>query len=81
MIRGDGHLGIHKYELRNGGEGKNCQFRLALADGEALKRSALYLEEFGVQTRAFLFQKATATRREMNAISAGVRTGFMQSRS
>ncbi len=76
MIRGDGHVGVRKYQRPSGTEGTHYQFRLALADGEALQRSALYLEEFGVQTRAFVFQKATATSREMNAISAGVRTGF-----
>jgi DNA repair photolyase len=76
VIRGDGHVGIRKYALRRGGEGTHCHFRLAMADDEALQRSGSYLEELGVQTRAFLLQKATATSREVYAISAGVRAGF-----
>jgi DNA repair photolyase len=76
IIRGDGHIGSYKYKLTNGSYGTKYRFRLAMADGEALQRSDLYLAEFGVQTRAFLFQKATATTRQLNAISAGLRTGF-----
>jgi DNA repair photolyase len=76
VMRGDGHRGVYNYKLRREGEGISGQFRLAMADGEALQRSGAYLEEFGVQTRAFLFQKATATRSEIHAISAGLRSGF-----
>jgi len=56
VSRADGDMGIRKYALRRGGEGTHCHFRLAMADGEALERSGSYLEEWGVQTRAFLFQ-------------------------
>lgn len=76
IIRGDGHRGVRKSELRRGGEGLSCQFRVAMADGEALARSGSYLEEFGIQTRAFLFRKATGTYKEVNAISACSRDGF-----
>jgi DNA repair photolyase len=76
VIGGDGHMGVRKHELRTGGEGIRCHFRLAMADGEALQRSGAYLEEFGVQTRTFLFQKATASRRKMNAINARSRDNF-----
>jgi len=76
VMRGDGHRGIYKYERASGGNGSRCSFRLAMADGEALQRSDAYLEEFGIQARGFLLQRATATRREMHAISAGLRAGF-----
>jgi DNA repair photolyase len=76
MIRGDGYRGGRKYALRREGQAISSHFRLALADREALQRSSSYLAEFGIQTRAFLLQKATATCREMHAISAGVQAGI-----
>jgi DNA repair photolyase len=76
IIRGEGHSGIYRHERSGGGTGVNRNFQLAMADGEALRRSGSYLAEFGVQTRAFLFQKATATTREMNAIGTSSRDKY-----
>jgi DNA repair photolyase len=76
VIRGDGHMGVYKYQRSSSGEQTGGNFRLALSDGEALQRSGSYLTEFGVQTRAFLFKEVTATTKEVNAISAGLRRGF-----
>jgi len=74
MIRGDGHVGSYDYERPNGGRSERHTFRLALADAEALARSQRYLEEEGIETRAFAFHAATATRRAMNAIHTRKRT-------
>ena len=48
IVRGDGHLGIYSYN-RAGRVNKSVayQFRLALADEEALKRTSCYLLELG----------------------------------
>jgi DNA repair photolyase len=48
--------------------GDGHAFRLALADEEALARSQRYLEEEGIETRAFAFHAATATQRAIEAI-------------
>jgi DNA repair photolyase len=58
LIRGDGHLG----------DGDQHQFRLALADNEALERATNFLAEFGVGTDRFSFHAGTATRKPMQAI-------------
>jgi DNA repair photolyase len=70
LIRGDGHL--HSYR-RTGAGGRRTTshaFRLALADFEALRRAELYLDDLELETRAFVFQAAVGTHREMRAISA-----------
>jgi DNA repair photolyase len=59
IIKGDAHLSA---------QGERPRFRLALTDLEALDRAQLYLSEAGVATKRFLFQAATAVRREMTAI-------------
>jgi DNA repair photolyase len=76
IVRGDGQMGVSKYGLHRGGEGIRCQFRLAMVDGEALQRSGSYLTEFGIPSRAFLFQKATATTQAMHALSESSRDSF-----
>ncbi|MDQ4129595.1 MAG: radical SAM protein [Actinomycetota bacterium] len=54
MVRGEGHLGI--------------QFRLALADREALERTCDYLAEYGIRATTFPFQPGTPTRKPLDAI-------------
>jgi DNA repair photolyase len=76
MIRGDGHRDDCQHQLTSAGAGTHGHGRLAMADGEALQRSASYLEDFGVQARAFVFQKATATRRQMNSTRLQSQDGF-----
>jgi DNA repair photolyase len=56
VIRGDGHLGDQH------------RFKLAMADAEALDRTASFLMEFGISTDRFTFQAATSARKAMEAI-------------
>jgi DNA repair photolyase len=74
MIRGDVHLGRYTY-LRAGGtrEQVRHQFRLALVDLEALRRTRDYLADLGVDTREFVFQKAVGARKVMHAIGTSAR--------
>jgi len=55
MIRGDGHLGIHRQVRPGRADSVVHQFRLALADFEALDRTAGFLEGFGIRTQRFTF--------------------------
>jgi DNA repair photolyase len=71
MVRGDAHLGSYARTRRGGKAGLIHGFRLALTDREALDRSSTFLLSFDVATSRRLFSAATATRREMTAISAG----------
>ncbi|WP_306344861.1 intein-containing Rv2578c family radical SAM protein [Micromonospora sp. 4G55] len=63
MVRGDAHLGTHTYPY-----GTVHQFRLALIDDEALRRTERYLSEAGVETHRFSFSTATHNRQAMAAI-------------
>jgi DNA repair photolyase len=80
MIRGDANLGVYDCQRGDGSATRVYRFRLALCDGEALLRSQDYLYEYGVQTRGFLFQEATANTRAMRAIRASDRPSFEQIR-
>jgi DNA repair photolyase len=73
MIRGDGHLRQYQYRRSTGYISRGHQFRLALIDDPALHRSECYLEDFGVRTRRFKFQKASESRKEINAIGCSSR--------
>jgi DNA repair photolyase len=68
MIRGDGHLGSHSSDRPGRGVGDVFRFLLALVDDEGLGRTRGFLADHGVQTRAFAFSPATATRKASNAI-------------
>jgi DNA repair photolyase len=70
MIRGDGSLGSYSYSDREA-----HRFRLALIDHEALHRSRVFLEDLGVRTTEFLFQRATSVRQEIRAIRAQSEAG------
>lgn len=74
LIRGDGYLGVHRYARAGRANGDQRQFRLALADFEALDRASEFLGEFGIGTRRFLFQAKTAVRRRMEAIRTHAKT-------
>ena len=77
MIRGDGMMLRRDYPRSNGGGMYTAhRFRLALADGEALSRSRMYLEQFGVSTTTFQFTAATDVRREMTAIRTSRRSHY-----
>jgi DNA repair photolyase len=73
IIRGDGHLASYAYERAGRIHGNQHQFRLALADEEALERTGEYLLDFEVMTRGFVFQKAIAGRRTIGAIRTSAR--------
>lgn len=68
IIRGDGHLASYQYSRKGRAHGNQHQFRLALADGEALRRAAEYLSEFGIRTHEFVFQKPANGHRALYGI-------------
>ena len=80
MIRGDGLLRSYRYRREGGGGEQQYQFRLALADLEALRRTREYLRELDITTRELRFHAVTATRREMFAIRTHARRHFEQIR-
>src|SRR6266542_2373318 len=75
MIRGDGHLGSYTYSRTGRVHGAVHRFRLALVDLEAIRRTSAYLMEIDVATSEFLFQRAVAGRKEVNAIRTQKRSG------
>ena len=69
MIRGDGTIGHYARSApRYPGSDIVHQFRLALADREALTRTAGYLTRVGIGCAEFCFAEESATRRRMMAI-------------
>lgn len=68
MVRGDGHLGVYRYERTGRRHGDVYRFRLALADGEALERTRRYLLGFQVPLHAFLFSPGSPTRKPMHGL-------------
>jgi DNA repair photolyase len=80
MIRGDALLGVFRYQREGRAHGDQYQFRLALADLEALRRTRAYLDQVGIATHQFEFAAATAERRAMTAIRTNARGHFEQIR-
>jgi DNA repair photolyase len=68
MVRGDGSLRIGRYENRLGKAYTANQFRLALADTQALDRTRSYLSRVGIGVTEFAFSPASDARRAMTAI-------------
>jgi len=68
MIRGDAHIGHHPYVRSSGRPGMIHQFRLALADEDALNRTRFYLDQEGITTATFDFSAATHMRRAIKGI-------------
>jgi DNA repair photolyase len=75
MVRGDGHIGSYAYMRPGGTLGRSHQFRLALADSEALVRTGEYLESLGVSSTRFAFAAAAGPHRAMDAIRTQARAG------
>ena len=75
LIRGDAYLGSSSYRRADGTNGQLHWFRLALVDDEALRRARSYLAGLDIATREFVFQPATATRKQLNAIRNQSRGG------
>jgi DNA repair photolyase len=70
LIRGDGTVGSYSYRRPSGRVVRRHQFRLALADTEALNRGCQYLEHLGVLTTEFAFAAAAGEHRAIAAIRA-----------
>lgn len=68
MIRGDALLASYSYMRAGRTHGNQHQFRLALADGEALFRTRAFLRDEGIETFHFDFQKAANGTRPLQAI-------------
>lgn len=77
MIRGDGYLDTYPYFDRAGRYEITHQFRLALVDAEALQRTSAYLADLGIRTTEFVFQRASAGRKEVAAIRAQSRESVL----
>lgn len=73
IIRGDGLVATYHYARVGCRHGDQHQFRLALIDGEALDRSAAYLQELDITTRRFVFQRAPQPEKVMHAIRTSAR--------
>jgi DNA repair photolyase len=74
MIRGDGLLGSYAYTREGRSHGDQHQFRLALIDFDALRRTQTYLVGLGVDTREFSFAAAASGRQPMRAIRTHARS-------
>jgi DNA repair photolyase len=69
IVRGDGHRGRYSY-VRDGDRTQTLhRFRLALTDPELLRRAEAFLGTVGIATGERVFQRVTATDREVVAIS------------
>jgi len=73
VIRGDANLGVYRYQRAGRAHGDVYRFRLAMIDAEALDRTSLYLNEFGISTARFLFQPQTHNRQHCEAIRTSTR--------
>ncbi len=80
MIRGDGYLGVYRYQRAGGSYGESHRFRLALCDIDALQRAKGYLLGSEITTQDSVFQKAAVGYRAMHAISAYARPKVAQIR-
>jgi DNA repair photolyase len=81
LVRGDGLLASYHYERAGRTNGDQHQFRLALVDMEALERAREYLQDWQIATDGFVFQRAVAGRRELNAIRTHSRPRVEQIRA
>jgi DNA repair photolyase len=70
VLRGDGHLAARPYAPVGRAPYRRHEFRLALADTEAIHRADLYLSYFDVATKEFTFAEAVGNRRAISAIRA-----------
>jgi len=73
MIRGDGHLSSSTYPRLNRPAATVSQFRLALVDLEALRRTRSYLAQLDIVLDEFVFQQAVGARKQLLAIRTGAR--------
>ncbi len=76
VIRGDGHLGVYRYQRTGRAHGDQYRFRLAMIDTDAFERAARYLGEFGIGTDRFLFQAERSNRQRIEAIRTSARASI-----
>ncbi|MDQ3769154.1 MAG: intein-containing Rv2578c family radical SAM protein, partial [Actinomycetota bacterium] len=76
MVRGDAHMASYPYSSPAGDRYQVNQFRLALADQEALERSKSYLANARVDAFEYAYSAATDRRRPLRAIRTGARSDF-----
>ena len=81
VIRGDGLLRSYHYTRPSKAKDDQHQFRLALCDLEALQRTQDYLCRWEINTRQFIFQRATAGRKALHAVRTSKRTNVRHIRS
>jgi len=70
VMRGDAHIGVHRFVRSNGRVGLVHQVRLALCDNQALLRAQDYLLDFDVATQEGQYLAASGNRRAMHFIRA-----------
>src|SRR5215218_1335707 len=68
MIHGDGHVSSRMYKPPKEALRRVDVFRLDLTDVEALRRTRRFLEEFGVTTREYIFQREAGNRKQLNGM-------------
>jgi DNA repair photolyase len=73
LIRGDGHLASYRQRRPGRQSSEVHQFRLALADLEALRRAREYLADLEVLTTEFAFGASSVGGRPMSAIRTQAR--------
>lgn len=73
LIRGDGLLASHVYKRKGRAQWTHHDFRLALADEQALWRANRNLLDFGIRTRISVFQNTLTGKRQMHAVRTQVR--------
>jgi len=76
LIRGDGHLGVYRYQRPGRTNADQYRFRLAMTDADALERAGRYLLGFGVGTDRFLFHPERPNRRRMESIRTSSRASI-----
>ncbi len=78
MIRGDETLGRYSYVRPGRTSAGMYRFRLALADGEALRRAKDFLLLSSIATSEFPFAQSAGAHRAVNAIRTQTRAGYEQ---
>jgi DNA repair photolyase len=73
LIRGDGHLKVHRHSRQGRANGDRHPFRLAMTDFQALDRAAACLAGFGIATHRVVFAVETTIRRRVEAIRTNAR--------
>ena len=81
VIRGDGSLGVYRYQRPGRVKDEQHRFRLALCDKEALERTQDYLRRWEIDTHEFVFQSAVAGRKAMHAIRTSARLKVEKTRA